>query len=41
MDENNTDMDENSTESVGDEIQSTPIDLSLIHIWTLPTTLSV
>ncbi len=26
MDENNTDMDENSTESVGDEIQSTPID---------------
>ena len=26
MDENNTDMDENSTDSVGDEIQSTPID---------------
>ena len=26
MDENNNDMDENSTESVGDEIQSTPID---------------
>ena len=26
MDENNTDMDENSTESAGDEIQSTPID---------------
>ena len=29
MDENNTDMDENNTESVGDEIQSTPIDNDL------------
>ena len=32
MDDNNTEMDENNSELASDEIQSTPIDLSLIHI---------